>query len=387
MLTFVAVAFEIASTSPKLRKVKKSQQPTLSRRLRIFACEKRDTLNQHRRVLVTGAAGFIGFHVSKALGQLDDFVIGIDNFNQYYDTSLKKHRAKILSEQLGIQVHEIDINNGAALELLNRQYEFTHVLHLAAQAGVGYSIRNPSSYVESNVQGFVSLLESLKNSCSASNIQYPVVVYASSSSVYGRNRKIPFSEKDQIIQPSSMYAATKISNELIAHVYHSLYGFKMTGLRYFTVYGPWGRPDMAYFLFAEAIYHQKELYLYVCDEEAFCADSSAFLEPSRDFTYIEDIVNGTISALSKGCDLEVVNLGHHRPQKISVVVDHIERFLGRKSFRKYKPLPKGDVPHTFADISKARELLGYEPVIELEKGLEAFCKWYLWWKQGTSGIV
>ncbi|KAK4528334.1 hypothetical protein GAYE_SCF55G6274 [Galdieria yellowstonensis] len=347
-----------------------------------LVCSHGKSSSLRRRVLVTGAAGFIGFHVAKSLGQQGDLVVGIDNFNNYYDTNLKRLRAQVLLHQFGIALYELDITDQRSLEKLNQDYQFTHVLHLAAQAGVQYSLVNPRSYTSSNVEGFVSLLEALKNSCQSLQLDLPVVVYASSSSVYGKNKKVPFCEQDPVTSPASLYAVTKISNELLAQVYHQLYGFKLTGLRYFTVYGAWGRPDMSYFLFAEAIHEQRELFLYQTEEPVHLPIHSGIVkEPCRDFTHIKDIVKGTIAALDKGYDLEVFNLGNCYPQRISYMVECLETLLGKKALVQYRPLPMGDVPCTYADINKAQKFLGFEPQVDMKEGLKDFCEWFLRWKE------
>ncbi|GJQ15598.1 hypothetical protein GpartN1_g7389.t1 [Galdieria partita] len=358
-----------------------------NRRVKAFSspvwllCSGKHPTTERRRVLVTGAAGFIGFHVAKSLSQLGDFVVGIDNFNDYYDRNLKRLRAQVLLHQFGISLQDLDITDQEALEHLIREYQFTHILHLAAQAGVQYSLVNPLSYTSSNVQGFVSLLEALKNSCLSMNLDFPVIVYASSSSVYGKNKKVPFSESDSVTMPANIYAVTKISNELVAQVYHNLYGFKLTGLRYFTVYGAWGRPDMSYYLFAEAIYEQRELFLYQTEQPVLSIYPGTVMEPCRDFTHITDIIKGTIAALYKGYDCEVINLGNCYPQRISYMVQCLEELLGKKAIIRYRPLPMGDVPCTYADISKAKNLLDFEPQVNLEQGLKDFSEWFIRWKE------
>ncbi|EME29238.1 UDP-glucuronate 4-epimerase 4 [Galdieria sulphuraria] len=363
-----------------------SRVKVLSRTVWLLSTGSQST-TQRRRVLVTGAAGFIGFHAAKSLSQLGDLVVGVDNFNDYYDENLKRLRAQVLLHQFGITLQDMDITDQKALELLIGEYQFTHVLHLAAQAGVQYSLVNPVSYTSSNVQGFVSLLEALKNICVAMKWDFPIIVYASSSSVYGKNKKVPFCEIDPVTAPANLYAVTKISNELLAQVYHHLYGFKLTGLRYFTVYGAWGRPDMSYYLFAEAIHEQRELFLYQTEEPVLTINSGSVMEPCRDFTHVGDIVKGTIAALHKGHDLELINLGNCYPQRISYMVQCLEDLLGRKAIIKYRPLPKGDVPCTYADITKARQLLDFEPQVDLKEGLKDFCEWFIRWKQWKANLL
>ncbi|KAK4771383.1 hypothetical protein SAY87_031915 [Trapa incisa] len=327
-------------------------------------------------VLVTGAAGFVGTHVSLALRSRGDGVIGIDNFNDYYDTKLKKDRNQLL-EKSGIFVVEGDINNKELLVKLFDVVPFTHVMHLAAQAGVRYAMKNPASYVHSNIAGFVNLLEV----CKSANPQ-PAIVWASSSSVYGLNSKVPFSEKDRTDRPASLYAATKKAGEEIAHTYNHIYGLSLTGLRFFTVYGPWGRPDMAYFFFTKDILSGKQIKIF----EGLNHSSVA-----RDFTYIDDIVQGCLGALDtakkstgsggkkKGpAQLRVFNLGNTSPVPVTRLVSILEKLLIVKANKQMVPIPRnGDVMFTHANISSAQRELGYKPTTDLEKGLKKFVHWYL----------
>jgi UDP-glucuronate 4-epimerase len=315
-------------------------------------------------VLVTGAAGFIGFHTALALGRRGDAVIGIDNLNPYYSVALKEARLAELARLPGFAFHRIDIADRAAVEsLVERHPEIDRVIHLAAQAGVRYSLQNPQIYAESNVVGQVVLLEAARK---LKRLRH--FVYASSSSVYGGNTKQPFSVADPVEHPVSLYAATKRAGELIAGTYARLYGLPATGLRYFTVYGPWGRPDMAAWLFTEAILAGRPI------------DIFNYGEMARDFTYIDDIVAGTLSALDRppppGAADRLYNLGNHRPERLTRFVGLLETLLGRTAERRLLPLQPGDVPETFADIETARRDLGFEPTTPLEAGLERFVSWY-----------
>jgi UDP-glucuronate 4-epimerase len=327
-------------------------------------------------VLVTGAAGFVGTHVSLALKRRGDGVLGLDNFNRYYDPNLKRARQKLL-ERAGVFIVEGDINDGPLLKKLFDVVPFTHVMHLAAQAGVRYAMQNPNSYVHSNIAGFVNLLEA----CKSANPQ-PAIVWASSSSVYGLNSKVPFSEKDRTDQPASLYAATKKAGEEIAHSYNHIYGLSITALRFFTVYGPYGRPDMAYFFFTKDILKGKQITVFESPDGGTVA---------RDFTYIDDIVKGCLGALDtakkstgsggkkKGnAQFRVFNLGNTSPVPVSELVAILEKLLKVKAKKKILPMPRnGDVKFTHANISLAYRDLGYKPIIDLETGLKKFVKWYL----------
>ena len=327
-------------------------------------------------VLVTGAAGFIGMHVSLALKKRGDGVIGLDNFNSYYDPSLKRAR-RALVESHGIFVIEADINDAALLKKLFDIVHFTHVMHLAAQAGVRYAMENPSSYVHSNIAGLVTLLEA----CKSADPQ-PAVIWASSSSVYGLNTKVPFSEFDRTDRPASLYAATKKAGEEITHTYNHIYGLSITGLRFFTVYGPWGRPDMAYFSFTKDILQGKPITVYKGLNEADLA---------RDFTYIDDIVRGCVASLDtakkstgsggkkKGsAQYRIFNLGNTSPVTVLNLVNILERLLKVKAKKNMVAMPgNGDVPFTHANVTLAHLELGYKPTTDLQSGLKKFVKWYL----------
>jgi len=313
-------------------------------------------------VLLTGAAGFIGFHTALQLHQEGDTVLGLDNFNHYYDVTLKRTRASLLKRAGMNTLFEGDVCDGELLEVLLRAGKVTHVIHLAAQAGVRYSLKKPLAYVEANLRCFVTMLEAVH----AVNKSLPIT-YASSSSVYGTNTEIPFSEKHRVDKQASLYGATKKANENIAHVYHSLHGMRLTGLRFFTVYGPLGRPDMAYFGFTQAILAGKRI------TEFRNADGT---ELQRDFTFISDIVGGVIAASRKAASLEVFNLGNTHPEKVSRLIGLIEEGLGRKANVSTAPITAGDVPMTYADVSHARTELGYEPQVSLASGVRAFLQWY-----------
>ncbi|GLT61002.1 hypothetical protein SLA2020_337380 [Shorea laevis] len=327
-------------------------------------------------VLVTGAAGFVGSHCSLALKKRGDGVLGLDNFNNYYDPSLKRARQKLLSKHQ-IFIVEGDLNDGPLLTKLFDVVPFTHVLHLAAQAGVRYAIQNPQSYVRSNIAGFVNLLEVAKSA----NPQ-PSIAWASSSSVYGLNTENPFSERDRTDQPASLYAATKKAGEEIAHTYNHIYGLALTGLRFFTVYGPWGRPDMAYFFFTKDILHGKTIDIYKTQDDK---------EVARDFTYIDDVVKGCLGALDtaekstgsggkkKGpAQLRVYNLGNTSPVPVGNLVSILEGLLSTKAKKHVIRMPRnGDVPYTHANVTLAYKDFGYKPTTDLAAGLRKFVKWYV----------
>jgi len=308
-------------------------------------------------IFITGIAGFIGFHVAEALSRRGDTVVGCDNFNSYYDPKLKRDRAAILEKQ-NVKIIEMDICDGALLEKHVRENKITHFLHLAAQAGVRHSMKHPEDYVASNLEGFVQVIEVIR--------RHPKIpfIYASSSSVYGLNKKIPFSESDPTDMPSSLYGATKKSNELVAHAYHHMYGISVTALRFFTVYGPWGRPDMAYFSFTSNILKGKPLQIF---NEG---------KMKRDFTYIDDIVAGTLAAIDLGAPCEVFNLGNHKPEDVLHLVELLEKKLRRAAVKELLPMQPSEVPVTYADISKSQKQLGFSPTTSLEKGIEKFLSWY-----------
>lgn len=315
------------------------------------------------KVLVTGTAGFIGSSVAHALLDGGHEVIGLDNFNDYCPVALKEARHARLEARDGYYGHRQDLADRDALDALFAQYGFDRVCHLAAQAGVRYSLQNPFAYEQSNVSGYLNVLECCR--------QYDVsrVVYASSSSVYGGNKKIPFAESDPVDHPVSFYAATKKANELMAHAYTHLYGFQSIGLRFFTVYGPWGRPDMAYWLFTEAMMKGRTIKVFNHGDM------------QRDFTYIDDVVGGVLAALfADGLDLyEIINIGNNQPERLMDMIRYLGDALGVEPQMEMLPMQPGDVPVTYADIEKAKAKLGYQPVTSLKEGLEQFVSWYREW--------
>jgi|TARA_B100000959_G_C14927093_1_gene601951 UDP-glucuronate 4-epimerase len=310
------------------------------------------------KVLITGAAGFIGFHLSKSL--LDDGyeVLGIDNLNAYYDPNLKHARLDQLKSFKNFKFEKVDIGDRDSLTQSFKSFKPQKVVNLAAQAGVRYSIENPYAYMDANLVGFQNILEL----CRHNDVEG--LLYASSSSVYGGNKKIPFSVEDRADNPISLYAATKKSNELIANAYSHLYGLHTTGLRYFTVYGPWGRPDMAIFIFTDKILRGEPIQVFNHGKM------------KRDFTYIDDIIAGTRSAIDKNYKREIINLGNHRSEQLMDVVSLIEENLGKKAKIEFLPMQPGDVPESFADIDKSKNLLGFQPKTDVEKGIKQFIQWY-----------
>jgi UDP-glucuronate 4-epimerase len=309
-------------------------------------------------ILVTGAAGFIGFHLSRKLLEKGYRVIGLDCMNEYYDVSLKKSRLEILKPYANFIFCKEDIQNLSGLKKVFQSHAIDRVCNLAAQAGVRYSLENPFSYQKSNLEGFLNLLEM------AREYQVQNFVYASSSSVYGSNEKTPFSVEDRVDNPVSLYAATKKANELMAHAYHHLFDFPCTGLRFFTVYGPWGRPDMALFLFTDAILNNRPIDVY------------NYGRMRRDFTYIDDIVEGTIAAIEKPHDYEVFNLGNSETVELMEFIGVIEEELGMEAQKNMMPIQPGDVPATSADIQKSKEMLGFNPKTSIREGIHNFLVWY-----------
>lgn len=310
-----------------------------------------------KKVFITGIAGFIGFHLAMHLAKRGDQVIGCDHFNAYYDPELKRKRAAILTNH-AIEVIETDIGNSSQLHTLIKKNEISHFVHLAAQAGCRNCHEHFDAYLNSNLNGFAQVLEVCRH--------YPQMkfIFASSSSVYGLNKKIPFSENDPTDQPASLYAATKKADELIAFSYHHLYHLSITGLRFFTVYGPWGRPDMAYFSFTHNILNNQPITLF----------NEGKME--RDFTYIDDIIQGTTAAIDLGANWEIFNLGNHHPEKISDLISLIEKATGKKAIIQLKPSQAEEVPITYADITKAKKLLHFTPKTTLAQGIPHFITWY-----------
>ena len=306
------------------------------------------------KVLITGVAGFIGMHCAKKLLARGDEVVGIDNLSPYYSVELKKDRLK----QLPIRSHQIDLADAAALAAIFDKEKPDAVLNLAAQAGVRYSLENPASYIQTNLVGFANLLECCR--------RHPPrhLVYASSSSVYGSNTQLPWSEDQNVDHPVSLYAATKKSNELMAHTYSHLFGLNTTGLRFFTVYGPWGRPDMSAMLFAHAIMEGQPIQVFNHGDM------------QRDFTYVDDIVEGTLRVLDRPARYEVYNIGNHQPVQLLDYVALLERTLGKKAQIELRPMQPGDVKATYADTRKLHAAVGFAPSTPLATGLERFAAWF-----------
>jgi|JI10StandDraft_1071094.scaffolds.fasta_scaffold07069_2 UDP-glucuronate 4-epimerase len=323
-------------------------------------------MKTQKKILITGIAGFIGFHLASFLNKNKDYVIGCDNFNDYYTPELKKTRAEKLKEE-GIEIFSLDIRNLNDHLDLFKEKGITHIVHLAAQAGVRYSITHPMAYADSNLSGFLSVLELARTLNTK-------LIFASSSSVYGSNTKIPFSESDPTDSPVSLYAATKKSGELLAKSYHHLYNIPTTGLRFFTVYGPWGRPDMAYYSFAEKI--AKGLPIPVFNHGKM----------ERDCTYIDDIISGTVAAIDRCSGFELYNLGGNHPETLMRLITLLESALGKKALLDYKPLQPGDVITTFADITKAQRDLDFHPQTSLETGISKFTDWFLRYQEAARGL-
>lgn len=328
------------------------------------------------KILVTGAAGFIGMHTAERLLARGDTVVGLDNLNAYYDQNLKEARLARLETNPDFRFVRLDVSDRAGIEALFASERFDRVVHLAAQAGVRHSLQNPHVYVDSNLVGFVNILEGCRHS------QVGHLVYASSSSVYGGNTKMPFSESDGVDHPVSLYAATKKANELMAHTYSHLYGLPTTGLRFFTVYGPWGRPDMALFLFTKAILEGRPI------------DVFNQGRMKRDFTYIDDIVEGVIRTLDQVAEscpdfdpaqpdpgrsnapFRLFNIGNSRPVELMNLIAAIEKATGIAARKNLLPLQAGDVVNTYADTDKLDSLLGYTPQTDIDTGVGRFVEWY-----------
>jgi UDP-glucuronate 4-epimerase len=328
------------------------------------------------KVLVTGAAGFIGFHVAKALLERGDEVVGLDNVNDYYDVALKKARLARLEPLAGFSFVKLDLSEREGMARLFAEGGFERVVHLAAQAGVRYSLTNPHAYVESNLLGFMNVLEG----CRHHGVEH--LVYASSSSVYGANTRMPFSVHDNVDHPVSLYAASKKANELMAHTYSHLYDLPTTGLRFFTVYGPWGRPDMALYLFTKAILAGRPI------------DVFNHGRMQRDFTYIDDIVEGVVRVLdrvpqgnpewsgdapdpgSSRAPYALYNIGNHSPVELMYLIEVLEEALGKKAEKNFLPLQPGDVPATYADVDDLMRDVGFRPSTPIEEGVGRFVAWY-----------
>jgi UDP-glucuronate 4-epimerase len=328
------------------------------------------------KLLVTGAAGFIGMTTSLRLLARGDEVVGLDNLNDYYDVRLKQDRLARLQPNAAFRFVKMDVADREGMQRLFAEERFDRVIHLAAQAGVRYSLKNPHAYVDSNLVGFVNVLEG----CRHSGVQH--LAYASSSSVYGGNTHMPFSVHDSVDHPVSLYAATKKANELMAHTYSHLYGLPTTGLRFFTVYGPWGRPDMALFLFTKAILEGRPIDVYNHGRM------------QRDFTYVDDIAEGVIRVTDRiaapdvaydparpdpatsSAPYRVFNIGNHQPVPLMDFIACIERSLGREATKNFMPLQDGDVPATFADVQALQDWVGFSPATSIEAGIARFVEWY-----------
>ena len=311
------------------------------------------------KILVTECAGFIGMNLCKKLIDLDYDVIGIDNLNDYYDVNLKLKRLSLLKNNKSFNFKKLDISDLSSLEFIFSKYSPNKVVNLAAQAGVRYSLVNPHSYTQSNIIGFMNILECCRHS------EVEGLIYASSSSVYGGNKKIPFSESDSVDSPISIYAASKKANELMAFSYNHLFGLRSTGLRFFTVYGPWGRPDMAMYIFASKIINNEPIQVFNHGNM------------KRDFTYIDDIVAGIVSSIKNNYECEVFNLGNNKSEDLMDVVSLLEKKIGKKAIIKFESMQPGDVKITFADIEKSKNKLGFYPKTNVEDGINNFLDWYL----------
>lgn len=319
-------------------------------------------------ILVTGAAGFIGMNTSRKLLERGDSVVGLDNLNDYYSVQLKRDRLALLSPQAGFTFEEAGLEDRDAMQRIFSEHQFDSVIHLAAQAGVRYSLENPHAYVNANLVGFMNVLEE----CRRHEIGH--LVYASSSSVYGANRRIPFRVEDRVDHPVSLYAATKKSNELMAHCYGHLFGIPTTGLRFFTVYGPWGRPDMAMWLFTEAILNGRPINVFNHGQM------------KRDFTYVDDIVEGVIRVNDRvptpaendvtGAPYRVFNIGNNQPVELMYLIGCVEDCLGIEAEKVMQPMQPGDVPATYADVDALEEAVGFRPSTSIETGVKRFVDWY-----------
>ena len=321
------------------------------------------------KVLVTGVAGFIGYHLAQRLIADGAEVYGIDNLNDYYDVNLKQARLKQLGAKNRFTFKLLDLNNREGILQLFHKQNFDNIVHLAAQAGVRYSLENPFAYVDSNLVGFANILEA----CRRSQPQH--LVFASSSSVYGANKKIPFSVDDNVDNPVSLYAATKKANELMAHSYSHLYSLPITGLRFFTVYGPWGRPDMAYFKFVRAIEQNQPINVF------------NYGKMQRDFTYIDDVIEGIVRVINRPPQLnhtndnsnaryKIYNIGNNQPVELLTFIEVIEQAMGKKAIKNFLPMQPGDVPRTYADVDELMQDVGFKPTTTIEQGIEKFVRWY-----------
>jgi len=314
--------------------------------------------DQASKILVTGAAGFIGFHLSKKLLSMGYSIFGLDNLNDYYDVNLKQARLNQLSQIENFEFQKIDIAEADSLKQVFTDFQPNKVVNLAAQAGVRYSLENPQAYIDANVTGFMNILECCRHH------KVNGLIYASSSSVYGGNTKIPFSVEDRVDHPISIYAASKKANELMAHTYSHLFGLNTTGLRFFTVYGPWGRPDMAMYIFANKIQKGEPIPVFNNGQM------------KRDFTFIDDIIAGTVAAIEKNETCEVFNLGNNNWENLMDMIGLIEHELGRKADIQFMGMQPGDVEKTFADIEHSTQKLGYKPTTTINEGIPQFINWF-----------
>jgi len=309
-------------------------------------------------ILITGAAGFIGYHLCKKLLDEDNNILGVDNLNNYYSLSLKLKRLNQLKSYKNFKFKKVDISNRELISPIFNKFKPKKVINLAAQAGVRYSLQNPYAYIDSNLVGFLNILELCRQNKTEG------FIYASSSSVYGDNKKIPFSIQDRVDRPISLYAASKKTNELIAHSYSHLYGLHTTGLRFFTVYGPWGRPDMAYYIFTKKILNGEPISVF----------NNGNMK--RDFIFIDDIILGTKAAIEKNYSFEIFNLGNNKSVNLLDFIKTIENKLNKKAIINFQPMQSGDVKETCADISELEEKLGFKPKILIDEGIQKFIKWY-----------
>lgn len=323
------------------------------------------TLETDKKYLITGAAGFIGFHLARRLLEMGSVVIGFDNLNDYYEVSLKMARVSILADYPNFKFIKGDLANANDVKAIFSADMPQIVINLGAQAGVRYSLENPQSYLQSNLTGFLNILEA----CRHHSVEH--LVYASSSSVYGANKKVPFSTDDKVDRPVSLYAATKKSNELMAYTYSHLFAIPTTGLRFFTVYGPFGRPDMAYYSFTRAIFEQKPIKIYNQGDMY------------RDFTYIDDIVTGLVNVIPNlpypdedGVLYKIYNIGNHRPEKLMDFIATLESCIGREAIKDFYPMQPGDVYQTYADVTDLRNDFGFNPDTPIQVGLQKFVEWY-----------
>ncbi|MFO0923680.1 MAG: NAD-dependent epimerase [Pirellulales bacterium] len=340
-----------------------------------------------RTILVTGAAGFIGFHLANRLLAAGDRVVGIDNLNDYYSVQLKQDRLAILRDHPSFTFVHADLSDSQAMRSLFDSHRFDRVVHLGAQAGVRYSLENPMAYIQSNLVGMNHILEG----CRSQKTEH--LVYASSSSVYGMNRLQPFSVHHNVDHPMSLYAATKKSNELMAHAYSHLFGLPTTGLRFFTVYGPWGRPDMALFKFAAAILHGRPIDVYNHGKMR------------RDFTYVDDIVESITRILdhvakpnpswdpmtpdpgTSSAPYRVFNIGNHQPTELVAFIEAIERALGKEAIKNFLPMQPGDVPDTFAEVEDLEQTIGFAPQTSIAEGIQQFVDWFVPYVQKNPAII